>query len=342
MNRIARTDIRKFLGMTETYGRDISYYKKVEDPSYITFTLKFNFGTQKVDDVGYFITNGNLLTDPVDQIIEKGNPDTQFMRVNSAYEYLLAVNRPKNARMLLEFINQLKDIQNNRPWTFQKLDGLDSCLKFDRTKIWQRKDAKIDVECLEYFDKQLLLLQTLYHNAVYDTEFNRFLLPKNFAGFGCDIIISEFNEKFEMTTEPPNLSSIIDASVETFLNKNPFLRDTLSTLPLAGELIGGIIPSSWKDGIKDFANSLWNSTYNSETVQNFMRKTTSTSSSKNKTYEEWLEEEYRIEETTGKNGLRPFPKSHDDEIRKRALEKYNKAQERQIRGLRIQVKPIRK
>lgn len=329
MNRIDRTDIRKFLGMTETYGRDISYYKKVEDPSYITFTLKFNFGKQSTDDVGYYITNGNLLTDPVDQPLDTKD-NKSMMRVNSAYEYLLAVNRPKNARMLLEFINQLKDIQNNRPWTFQKLDGLDSCFKFDRTKIWQRKDAKIDVECLEYFDKQLLLLQTLYHNAVYDTEFNRFLLPKNFAGFGCDIIISEFNEKFEMTTEPPNLSTIIDASVETFLNKNPFLRDTLSTLPLAGELIGGIIPSTWKDGIKDFANSLWNSTYNSETVQNFMRKTTSLKSSKNKTYEEWLEEEYQMEESKrtgiGPLGKRPFSDAKDKEIRQRALEKYNEAQ----------------
>ena len=98
MNRIDRTDIRKFLGMTETYGRDISYYRKIEDPSYITFTLKFNFGKQSTDDVGYYITNGNLLTDPVDQPLDTEG-DRSMMRVNSAYEYLLAVNRPENARM---------------------------------------------------------------------------------------------------------------------------------------------------------------------------------------------------------------------------------------------------
>ena len=318
MNRISRKNIREFLGMTTDYGKSIDSYNKVEDPSYITFTLKFDFNRTDVRD--YPITNGNLLSPPSNTETVQIDEKRKAALINSAYDYLLNINRGSEARMLLEFINQLKDIQDNRPWTFQKIEGLDSCMVFDRTKIWQRKDAKINIECLEYFDRQLLLLQSLYHNAVYDTEYNRFLLPKNFIEFNCDIIISEFNEKYEITTEqqyPSTLEDNPDAGGgDEEEDKWPNLKN-IKTIDDIKNLVNSTV-EKYQNTANEYKSNF--TTLGKQKLSQYFDK-----SSKDKTYEEWLEEEYQMYELMSGN-KRPLAQAEDEAVKAAALEKYNNAQ----------------
>lgn len=320
MNRVAKVDIRKFLGITETYNKGIDYYRKIEDPSYITFTLKFEFEVPEIEN--YPITNGTLLC-------SAKNDSSKFASINSANDYLRSINRKDNARMLTEFIEQLKDIENNRPWTFQTITGLDTCMKFDKTKILQRKEAEITVECLDYFDRQFLLLQSLYNNAVYDVEFNRFLLPLNFAQFNCDIIISEFNEKFEVTTEPPNVETFIKNELEAQLNASGmkgiyddakkaggFLSGLSDSLGSAVDTVSGWVGSA-SDAITEYSAIAGN-----WIVDSFSKNIIDIKTS-NKSYDQILQEELTIAQNEGKDITNPeIYKSIEDA----AMEKYIKYQ----------------
>ena len=156
--------MRKFLGIGEDFDSMIG-----QEPTYIGFSLKFDFSnTIYTNDLG-IIVGGLLLNDD---------------NLYSAHNYLMRSGRPKHANYITEFKKQLYDVQENKPWYFQSISGLEELWKKPQSSL-AAKDKVITVECLETINLQMTFIADLYKRASYDEKWHRILLPDEKKWFNC-------------------------------------------------------------------------------------------------------------------------------------------------------------
>ena len=162
--------IRQFLGI----GADKNFG---QEPTYMGFAINFDF-----DNIGYksdinSITPGLLLDDN---------------DLDSSINYLRRIGHEERSNYLVEFRNQLKDIQDNKPWYFQSISGLE--------EIWKRPDGPentvvyhdlpLTIECLESLDLKMTFLAMLYKKSKSDS-WQRTLLPLEKRQFHARVIVCE-------------------------------------------------------------------------------------------------------------------------------------------------------
>jgi hypothetical protein len=154
--------------------------KVLDDPTYLGFSIFFDF------------VNSPLLFVSDDNAIEG----------DYAYKYLSEVS-PQRAELLKIFVNSLQYLQNNKPYVFQSIEGLDRCWNIAtdlKDPYMGGDDAKIGIACLESLDMRMTAIMDLYRKIVFDTNGRREIVPANLRKFKCTIIVQEIR-RFKTLTD---------------------------------------------------------------------------------------------------------------------------------------------
>lgn len=168
-----------FSGSAQPNGGSV-VNKVLDDPTYLGFSVYFDF----VNSPLLFVSDDNALEG------------------DYAYKYLSEVS-PQRAELLKIFVNSLQYLQNNKPYVFQTIEGLDRCwnIATDLKDAYMGGDeAKIGITCLESVDMRMTALMDLYRKIVFDTNGRREIVPKNLRMFKCTIIVQEIR-RFKTLTD---------------------------------------------------------------------------------------------------------------------------------------------
>lgn len=150
-----------------------------DDPTYLTFSLDFNFHGQEYGGTGLY--NSPLF-------IGNEFPDV------SAETFLKARNFKPQAERLAKFKEVLKKVYIESPWYFQTIKGLDKLWLNGTTMSnnFKGKEAVLEISTLESFDLKIAYLADLYRKSVFDGVYMRELVPRNLRYFEVDIYVAEF------------------------------------------------------------------------------------------------------------------------------------------------------
>jgi len=102
----------------------------------------------------------------------------------------------KRKDMLSAFRNGLMYINQNCPYYFQSISGLDQLLKADIKSVHKggskpQRMGTLTVDCLESIDMRIFALSELYRKAVYDYTYHRTMLPENLRKFRMWLVVTE-------------------------------------------------------------------------------------------------------------------------------------------------------
>lgn len=121
--------------------------------------------------------------------------DNYYM-YNSAWSYLKMNYDDERADLLEQFIVLLSNINNESPWYFSELIGLDAALErkqtIDRDFKFDEQRKKISIKCLQdSFDDRIGTLLDLYRSVAWSWTHKKEILPSNLRKFDMGIFIFE-------------------------------------------------------------------------------------------------------------------------------------------------------
>ena len=126
---------------------------------------------------------------------EKGamKPTDTSVGILYSTENYLDINLGDHGRAMLlhTFKRALKDIQDNFPYYFTSLRGIDSITSINPGEGVRVKEGLIELECMEGLDLKITQLLQLYRKIVWDDVYQRWILPDMMRYFGMRIYISE-------------------------------------------------------------------------------------------------------------------------------------------------------
>ena len=142
-----------------------------QDPTYLSFTLLFITGD---------------------------NGDSPFLS-GAAEDFLAKIKNSSDIKKYQERLQALKDfktallaINNQMPWYWQSLDGVERLVQYDVNRpYWGGDDAKLKIGCLESINLAITGLMSLYRKAVWDEEKWAYLIPANLRKFSMFIYIGD-------------------------------------------------------------------------------------------------------------------------------------------------------
>jgi hypothetical protein len=217
---------------------------KNEDPTYLGFSMDFEFGLLGIDQeygtpVSPLFKDGSYYNDTnlniFGQLQYIGRSKTpRDVLFYSAQTYLqnrevaiLNNDFPetggKRSQMLKQFKILLRDITKNQPWFFQSIEGLDSLYKVARGGFQdQDKDsefnpsraATITVTTLESLNLRITALADLYNHATFDFINMRETVPRNLRRFRMYIYVTDLRNFFK-TNRLINSSTTLTAIANT-------------------------------------------------------------------------------------------------------------------------------
>lgn len=204
---VSNTEIRErylsgFLGNTSQHTPNV-FSRLFDEPTYLTFRLDFDFRkdlTQNSFDTlnNLSVDSLNYMPEPflaVPDISTNGELETLNKNYYSTYTYLKdALGEYKRADMLLHFVHALKDIQNNYPYYFTEVVGLDTLLQVNTERgirILDGDNNKLTISCIEGLDQKITQILQMYRKIVWDDVYQRWILPDMMRYFTLRIYISE-------------------------------------------------------------------------------------------------------------------------------------------------------
>lgn len=205
---------------------------KNEDPTYLGFSMNFDFGILGID---------SEYGTPVSPLFKEGNytvinsagslppfvqPDYSFgnkesVLFYSAQSYLenregvdggesgsgFSTGPGKRAQMLKQFKILLKDITENQPWFFQSIEGLDALYKVIRPGYQDEdgtgestnpsRSGTITISTLESLNLRMTALADLYNHATFDFINMRETIPRNLRRFKMFIYVTDLRNFFK-------------------------------------------------------------------------------------------------------------------------------------------------
>jgi hypothetical protein len=214
------TDFKNFRNINKTENFDdiilsrqgfSNYY---DQPTYLSFRLKFESPDHynKADNN----TNYDLIPQP---LFNKYKPlNGQQPTMYSTLSYLESINEFGRVKLLEQFIDQFNNLQENFPWYFQKVEGLEDILKIDPTKgLRVLEDRRITITCLEALDLRMSLLLNLYRKIAWDDMYQRWILPDIMRFFQLKIYIAEFRTFHKPTTKFNIKNGVLSNNSTTYL-----------------------------------------------------------------------------------------------------------------------------
>lgn len=143
-----------------------------QDPTYLSFLLLFDFA----DGV-----NSPFLAKPAEDFLRKLSDDEGSRSIYS--EKLEALQNFKKA---------LKTINNEMPWYWQGLSGLERIQQYNPTEAYfGGDDAKLTITTLESINLTVAGLMHLYRKAVFDENKWTYVLPANLRKFRMYVYVTE-------------------------------------------------------------------------------------------------------------------------------------------------------
>lgn len=210
---VSNTEIRErylsgFLGNTSQHTPNV-FSRLFDEPTYLTFRLDFEFRKdlpQNSFDTSQDLTADSLnyMPEPflvvpdvsIDASVDRGySLKSLDKNYYSTYAYLKdALGEYRRAEMLFHFVQALKDIQNNYPYYFTEVAGLDTLLQVNTERgirILDGDNNKITISCIEGLDQKITQMLQMYRKIVWDDVYQRWILPDMMRYFTLRIYISE-------------------------------------------------------------------------------------------------------------------------------------------------------
>jgi hypothetical protein len=163
-------------------GYKLGKNNQYSDPTYLSFSLMFDF-TNK--------SSSPLLSGAARAFIKQNtDADGKEAPIQSHAEYSTGYGHRLKA--LDDFILTLKKINQEMPWYWQSLAGIDLLQKYDPLKGYRGGDeSKITIGTLESLDLTIAGLMHLYRTACFDEERWSYILPANLRKFRIWIYVTE-------------------------------------------------------------------------------------------------------------------------------------------------------
>lgn len=152
---------------------------------------------------------------------EKGamKPTDTSVGILYSTENYLDINLGDHGRAMLlhTFKRALKDIQENFPYYFTSLSGIDTITSINPGEGVRVKEGVITLECMEGLDLKITQLLQLYRKIVWDDVYQRWILPDMMRYFGMRIYISEIRLFSDVNNENGTVGTW-DFSKEAYRN----------------------------------------------------------------------------------------------------------------------------
>ena len=179
--------------------KNISDFKKAktskypyQDPTYLSFVILFDFNDR---------TNSPFLSGMAEDYLINtlGAYDSKNLGQSIGQSILGAAEQSNGSdyytnklTALRKFKKALATINNDMPWYWQSLSGLDLVQQWDPMQPYFGKDeAKITIETLESLNLPIAGLMHLYRSAVFDERKWNYIIPKNLRDFRMYVYVTE-------------------------------------------------------------------------------------------------------------------------------------------------------
>lgn len=180
-----------FFGDTTHFTPNV-FARFFDEPTYLTFRIKFNFGSnvRNQPDSALNFYSLDYLPEPLLSMPESAE---KIGIDYSAYYYLKnTLGEAKRAAMLLQLINEIKDIQDNYPYYFTEISGLTNLSNVDTTNgVRLKDDAIIKIKCYDGLDLKITQWMQMYRKIAWDDVYQRWILPDMMRFFNVQIYVSE-------------------------------------------------------------------------------------------------------------------------------------------------------
>ena len=191
------------------------FARAFDEPTYLSFRIEFMFNdpemairntaynNQGINDsairTAFYGQMYDYMPEPVLNDFftrdEKGamKPTDTSVGILYSTENYLDINLGDHGRAMLlhTFKRALKDIQDNFPYYFTSLRGIDSITSINPGEGVRVKEGLIELECMEGLDLKITQLLQLYRKIVWDDVYQRWILPDMMRYFGMRIYVSE-------------------------------------------------------------------------------------------------------------------------------------------------------
>ena len=204
--------------------RNIQDFKKsktsshpYQDPTYLSFLLMFDFKS---------LENSPLLSGAAEEYLDNivGGGSNESDGVTAKYAEKLEA--------LKNFKKALKTINNDMPWYWQSLSGLDRLLKIDpNNSYWGGDEAILTIGTLESINLAIAGLMQLYRTAVFDDSEWKYVLPSNLRKFKMYVYVTEVR-----TIKNMSAPRINGANINNFPeNFKPSIQVTNTNAEISGQ-----------------------------------------------------------------------------------------------------------
>ena len=140
------------------------------------------------------------------------------------------------AAILHNFKRALKDIQDNFPYYFTSISGLDSLASVNPEEGIRVKEGLIELSCLEGIDLKITQLLQMYRKIVWDDVYQRWILPDIMRYFGMRIYISEMRLFSDIKNEKDKVGRVFPLNNAATRNFT-YLNDDASLLDKAAGIL---------------------------------------------------------------------------------------------------------
>lgn len=225
------------------------YSKMFDEPTYLTFRIEFDFRPDKeenvktVDPKTYGINNGfNKMPEPLLSYDSNNKNNNYYSTANYLNDNLGEYYRSK---LLKDFINGLKDIQDNYPYYFTSIEGLNALTKVtpEQGIRINSENSTITIKCLEGLDLKITSLMQMYRKIAWDDVYQRWILPDMMRYFGINIYVSEIR-LFHSYAIPNKIRPGVYDFDTNFMNSSTLTDAKPSLLSKAGNLLNSAIATS--------------------------------------------------------------------------------------------------
>ena len=182
--QLCEVDVDEFVdGFKRGYAypnKGIDAVKTIDDPTYLGFTLLFDWDSSKLFK-GY------------KQVAANGTVSGVLPSTECAFSYLHANGETVRMAYLKAFIEQLKYINDYKPFYWQTIEGLDSLWTDfnDFKKMPIASEWELSIKTLESIDLKIYGLMELYRKAIFDYDHTRQVVPSNLQRFNMTIYIND-------------------------------------------------------------------------------------------------------------------------------------------------------
>jgi len=178
-------------------GLYISEAFQYEDPTYLGFSLHFDFDSAQTDAETGIMENALF---------------AETEGLDSAINYLYNIGFVQKSQMLKQFKETVRFMNTHAPYYFQGISGVADLWKIEKkSKGFEPNrghEKKVKIECLESVDLRITALADLYKTATFDERNMREIVPENLRWFNVTIRIAEIRNFHKLKTAAENANAI--------------------------------------------------------------------------------------------------------------------------------------